>query len=1008
MSSAFRMVYAASAPRQLAHGWGIYRLFFAVLVGCLAASDGAAADLSYQWREGREVGYAFKLDAIIDDETYTTSGVSILLPSKSTASDEDGESGGGTGTGFVIRKDGYLITCAHVVEGATKIDIRLGEKNYVGEVVAMDKPNDLAIVKIDAEDLPVLPLADSEKVQLGEEVRVVGFPLSNVLGSSIKITRGSVAGIVENGSEKVLQVDAAINPGNSGGPVVNDKGEVIGVASAKLTGEAVSDVGFAVPANFARKLLETKDITYETKGADEALDGPTLAKRVSPAVAFFTVTVGPGGVGAAERYNLTFRGYTEESSTEKPKKKPEREKFDGGQILANTLGSVSQEELIVPELPFGMGSQGMVGFERLSDDGDDAWTFREVTSISKVMPTGPVSHRRGEQQKTTTVNLPIIRQAEYEVGETQGDGTLAIQKSYHVVGLTGKGKPPFMEVEMEGTVYFDPVAGRTTRAKMTGTLRLATGEGVVEIPIIYEYHQIDPRSIKGGKKRRGGAYVARVGEGGPSALRRPKVPGKEARKKAQATVEKLFAKQLAETRASARTELAETMMQYARGEKDEASRFALLDAARRQAIAARDVALTTEVSDQIFRQFKINALRLEQTNVTELSKTVTAKEQRDHLAKLARALMEDAIAADDFPTALRFGGIARKMADLARNRALVQKITDRGRQVVALKKEFDKVKSAKDALAKDEKDPAANYQMGRYYCFTRGRWEQGLPLLALAEDEEVREAAGLELEEPTEAAKQVEIGDAWWAIAEREENAALRTTIQRHAAQWYRAAVPNLSGLSRRHVEQQLEQAPPELVAAVEEEVDEGDEEESGSGKRVSASSAKRMLLEKIAAAVGDEKVTVSEEVGFNLGGSRVSVVPPKGGLLVGFDIFYNAFGSIQAYRPLFHTQKGSEAGRVVGIGHNNNRQTVIAKKGYAVGSITISKSTGIDGMGVTFMRITPNGLDADDAVKSKWFGNRKNDLTVGGDGTPIVGVHGRIANGAARSIGVVFGEIGE
>ena len=135
--------------------------------------------------------------------------------------------------------DGHIGTCAHVIEGARQIEVSIGEKLYTGKVVSKDARRDIAILKIDALQLPVSRFADSDKVQLAEQVRAFGFPLSSVLGTGIKVATGAVAGIVLDPDQgRQIQTDAPINSGNSGGPIVNNSGQVIGIASSKLNGNA--------------------------------------------------------------------------------------------------------------------------------------------------------------------------------------------------------------------------------------------------------------------------------------------------------------------------------------------------------------------------------------------------------------------------------------------------------------------------------------------------------------------------------------------------------------------------------------------------------------------------------------------------------------------------------------------------------------------------------------------------------------------------------------------------
>ena len=208
----------------------------------------------------------------------------------------------GTGTGFVIHPDGYLMTCAHVVGTSQTVQVKFGEKAYTGTVLARNAATDIALVKIDAKGLPALQLADSSKVQLGEEARAVGYPLSPVLGESIKVTRGTIAGIMKRGTRNMFQVDASINPGNSGGPLVSEAGEVLGINSAKLVGEDVDNVGFSIPINEILTMLQEQKVNLPKPVTKVKLAGPELVKQVTPAVALIVNqgagATGPGGVQA--------------------------------------------------------------------------------------------------------------------------------------------------------------------------------------------------------------------------------------------------------------------------------------------------------------------------------------------------------------------------------------------------------------------------------------------------------------------------------------------------------------------------------------------------------------------------------------------------------------------------------------------------------------------------------------------------------------------------------------
>ncbi len=164
-----------------------------------------------------------------------------------------GERGGASGTAFVVHPDGLLVTALHVVEEAREITVvLLGRQSYPADVVAVSTDYDLAVLRIPLRGYPVLPLAGS--VRQGEEVLVIGYPLANVLGDyEVTVTKGVVSAV--RTQLGLVQIDAAMNPGVSGGPVLNLRGEVIGVAVSGLRTRQL--VNFASPASAVTNLLES-------------------------------------------------------------------------------------------------------------------------------------------------------------------------------------------------------------------------------------------------------------------------------------------------------------------------------------------------------------------------------------------------------------------------------------------------------------------------------------------------------------------------------------------------------------------------------------------------------------------------------------------------------------------------------------------------------------------------------------------------------------------------------
>jgi S1-C subfamily serine protease len=176
----------------------------------------------------------------------------------------ESQSGKSSGSGFVIDKQGTILTNAHVVDGAKKVSVRFSnDKTADAKILGADRSSDIAVLQIDPDglDLTTLPLASAKGVEVGDPVVAIGNPF----GQAFSLTTGvvsakqrSIEGLNGFAINDVIQTDAAINPGNSGGPLINSAGEVIGINSQIATGGGGGGnvgIGFAVPIDIARKLL---------------------------------------------------------------------------------------------------------------------------------------------------------------------------------------------------------------------------------------------------------------------------------------------------------------------------------------------------------------------------------------------------------------------------------------------------------------------------------------------------------------------------------------------------------------------------------------------------------------------------------------------------------------------------------------------------------------------------------------------------------------------------------
>ena len=177
----------------------------------------------------------------------------------------------GAGSGVIISSDGYILTCAHVVDGASTITVTIGVKDYIATLVGEDTTSDIAVIKIDADGLTPATVGNSDSLKVGQSVMAVGNPLGELGGT---VTGGMISALNRSvtiqGSSSVntmslIQMDASVSPGNSGGGLFNMNGELVGIVNAKSSSSDPEGLGFAIPINdaikVAQELLENGYVT---------------------------------------------------------------------------------------------------------------------------------------------------------------------------------------------------------------------------------------------------------------------------------------------------------------------------------------------------------------------------------------------------------------------------------------------------------------------------------------------------------------------------------------------------------------------------------------------------------------------------------------------------------------------------------------------------------------------------------------------------------------------------
>ena len=168
----------------------------------------------------------------------------------------------GAGSGVIISSDGYILTCAHVVDGASTITVTIGDKDYTATLVGEDTTSDIAVIKIDADGLTPATVGNSDSLKVGQSVMAVGNPLGELGGT---VTGGMISALNRSvtiqGSSSVntmslIQMDASVSPGNSGGGLFNMNGELVGIVNAKSSSSDAEGLGFAIPINDAIKVAQ--------------------------------------------------------------------------------------------------------------------------------------------------------------------------------------------------------------------------------------------------------------------------------------------------------------------------------------------------------------------------------------------------------------------------------------------------------------------------------------------------------------------------------------------------------------------------------------------------------------------------------------------------------------------------------------------------------------------------------------------------------------------------------
>jgi len=296
-----------------------------------------------------------------------------------------------------------------------------------------------------------------------------------------------------------------------------------------------------------------------------------------------------------------------------------------------------------------------------------------------------------------------------------------------------------------------------------------------------------------------------VAEARPQAASRHAIPGKLEQARSRGLLKEAFAAQLKDRSIAGRKKLAQTLLDEVPKTADNPSdEYVLLGGAIEASKEAGTLRLCFSAADTMAAQYEIDALPVKTEAVLKVNLRGDSPATAAENVRAALELVDPLLAGEDFTTAMRILALARPAA--AGDSALLPVVQKRLQLIETLRAAHDRLAQYVEKLKTTPDDPAANLAVGSYFCFSRGEWEKGLPMLAIGSDANLKQLANLELSRPKMSPDVIHLADGWWEIAPKQPEAN-RLAIRQHGASFYKAALASVSGLQRTLMEHRIANA---------------------------------------------------------------------------------------------------------------------------------------------------------------------------------------------------------